>query len=306
MNKKARRRELIKKNIPLILMSLPALVVLLMFNYMPMFGQILAFQDYNYRDGIFGSPWVGLKNFAYVFASGDIARTIGNTVAYHIANTLLMIVVSVGLAVLLFFVKSKRASRFYQKSIIVPYLLSYVIISYIVYIFLSDDFGLINNFLRNMGMETISWYTTPKYWPFILVGILLWFGAGIKSIYYYGALMNIDEALFEAADLDGASRWWKIRKIMLPGIAPTIGILLILDLGKLLESPFGLFYSVPMDSSALYSVTDVLSTYTYRGLMSADIGTTTALGLMTGVVTTIATLLVNAVVKKIDPESSLL
>lgn len=306
MNKKARRRELVKKNIPLILMSIPALVVLIMFNYMPMFGLVLAFQDYNYVDGIFGSPWAGLDNFKYVFASGDIARTIGNTVAYHVASTLLMIVVSVGLAVMLFFVKSKRASRIYQKNIIVPYLLSYVIISYIVNIFLSNDFGLVNKLLEKLGMETISWYTTPRYWPFILVGILLWFGAGIKSIYYYGALMNIDESLFEAADLDGASRWWKIRKIMLPGIAPTIGIFLILDLGKILESPFGLFYSVPMDSSALYSVTDVLSTYTYRGLMSADIGTTTALGLVTGVVTTVATLLVNAVVKKIDPESSLL
>lgn len=306
MRKQIRRKELIKKNIPLILMSLPALVVLIMFNYVPMFGLTLAFEDYNYADGIFKSPKVGLQNFKYIFASGDIARTIGNTVAYHVAQTILILVVSVALAVLLFFVRSKRVSRIYQKNIIVPYLLSYVIISYIVNIFLNSEYGLVNRMLEHFGKEAVSWYTTPVYWPFILVGIQIWFGAGIKSIYYYGALMNIDEALFEAADLDGASHWFKIRKIMLPALAPTICIFLILDLGKILESAFGLFYSVPMDSSALYSVTDVLSTYTYRGLMSADIGTTTALGLFTGVVTTVATLLVNAVVKKVDPESSLL
>lgn len=306
MNNKIRRKELIKKNIPLVLMSLPALIVLIMFYYMPMFGLTLAFKDYNYVDGIFGSPWVKLDNFKYIFASGDIVRTIGNTVAYHVAQTILILLAALALAILLFFVKSKRASKVYQKNIIVPYLLSYVIISYIVNIFLNSEYGLVNHLLESLGRESVSWYNTAKYWPFILTGIQIWFGAGIKSIYYYGSLMNIDESLFEAADLDGASRWFKIRKIMLPSIAPTICIFLILDLGKILESPFGLFYSVPMDSSALYSVTDVLSTYTYRGLMSADIGTTTALGLFTGVVTTVATLLVNVVVKKIDPESSLL
>lgn len=306
MNKKLKRKAMIRKNIPLTLMSLPAFVFLIMFSYMPMFGLILAFKDYTYREGIFGSPWVGIENFKYIFSSGDIVRTIGNTIIYHFASTIMILLVSLTLAILLFFVKQPRASKFYQRNIIIPFLVSYVIISYIVNIFLSSEYGLVNRFLETIGKSPVSWYTKPEVWPFILVGVMVWYGAGIKSIYYYGSLLAIDDSLLEAADLDGASRWCKIRKIMLPSIAPTICIFLILDLGKILESNFALFYSVPMDSSALYSVTDVLATYTYRGLMNADIGTTTALGLFTGVVTTVATLAVNAVVKKIDPKSSLL
>ena len=303
---KLKRRALLKQNVPLILMSLPAFIFLIMFSYVPMFGLVLAFKDYTYRDGIFGSPWVGFDNFKYIFSSGEITRTIGNTILYHIASTVLMLVVSLTLAILLYFIRSPRKAKLYQKNIIIPYLVSYVIISYIVNIFLSSEYGLVNKFLESIGKAPVSWYTKPAVWPFILLGVTIWFGAGIKSIYYYGSLMAIDDSLLEAADLDGASRWVKIKDIMIPSIAPTICIFLILDLGKLLESNFSLFYSVPMDSAALYKVTDVLSTYTYRGLMNADIGTTTALGLFTGLVTTIATPLVNAVVKKFDPKSSLL
>lgn len=306
MNNKIKRREYIKQNIPLVIMALPAILVLIMFSYAPMFGLILAFKDYNYVDGMFGSKWVGLENFKYVFSSGEIARTIGNTIMYHFVFTAAMILSSLFLAIMLYFIKSPRRSKFYQKTIIIPYLVSYVVISYIIYILLNSEYGLVNSFLTAIGGEAISWYTTPVYWPFIFVIVQLWFGAGIKSVYYYGALMAVDESLFEAADLDGASRWQKIINIMLPSLAPTICIFLILDLGKILESSFELFYSVPMDSSALYSVTDVLATYTYRGLMTSEIGTTTALGLFTGVVTTVATLIVNAVVKKISPENSLL
>lgn len=303
---KIKKKALIRKNVPLWLMSFPAFFFLVMFSYVPMFGLILAFKDYNYRDGIFGSAWVGLDNFKYVFESGEITRTIGNTVMYHIVGTVAMLVVALALAIMLYFIKQPKASKLYQKNIIIPYLVSYVIISYIVNIFLSSEYGLVNNFLVSLGKEPISWYTTTTIWPTLLIVVDLWFGAGIKSIYYYGSLMAIDDSLLEAADLDGASRWVKIKDIMLPSIAPTICIFLILDLGKLLESNFAKFYSIPMDSAALYKVTDVLATYTYRGLVNSDIGTTTALGLFTGVVTTIATLLVNAVVKKIDPKSSLI
>ena len=138
-----------------------------------------------------------------------------------------------------------------------------------------------------------------------MLTVQVWFGAGIKSIYYYASLMGIDESLFEAADLDGATRWNKICNIMLPSITPVISMFLITDLGKLLESNFSMFYSIPMNSSALYKATDVLSTYTYRGLVTGNIGTTTALGLFTGVVTALGTLAVNGVVRKISPENAL-
>lgn len=303
---KLKRKEYIKQNIPITLMALPAMLLLLAFYYLPMFGLVLSFKEYSFRQGVFGSPWVGLKNFAYIFNSGEIARTIGNTIGYHLGTTITVTLSGLLLSVLLYFIRSRRAANLFQKTVIIPYMVSYTVIAYIVYILLKNNGGLVNSMLQSFGAESLSWYTEPKYWPFIIILVQIWFGAGVKSVYYYAALMSIDESLFEAADLDGAKRHHKVFSIMLPSIAPTICIFLILDLGNILASNLALFYSVPMDSSALYPVTDVLATYTYRGLVTGDIGTTTALGLFTGVVTTVATLLVNAVVRKISPENALL
>lgn len=302
----AAKKEYIRKNIPLTLMALPAIIIGIMFLYIPMFGLIMGFQNFTYPEGIFGSQFVGLDNFKYIFSSGDIITTLMNTVGYHLLFNVAVTLSSLFLAIMLYFIKNDRRAKTYQKTFIIPYLVSYVVISYIVYILLNNEYGLLNQLFEKLGKESISWYTTPIYWPFILTIVQIWFGAGIKSVYYYGSLMAVDQSIFEAADLDGASKLEKIRYIMLPSLAPTISIFLILDLGNILSSSFELFYSIPMDSSALYSVTDVLSTYTYRGLVTAEIGTTTALGLFTGVVTTVATLLVNAIVKKISPENSLL
>lgn len=295
-----------KKSIPLMFMVLPGVLSLIAFNYVPMFGLVLAFKDFNYRDGILGSPWVGMANFKYIFSSGEIARTIGNTILYHLAFNITITLGAIVLSCMLYFIKQKRATDFFQQATVIPNLVSYTVIAFIVNILLSNERGLVNSLLNAMGKESISWYTSPQYWPVILVLVNMWFGIGVKAIYYYASLMAIDNSLFEAADLDGASRWVKVHKIMLPSIAPTIAIFLIMDLGHILTTNFSLFYSVPMDSSALYSVTDVLSTYQYRGLIFGDIGTTTALGLFTGIVTTVATLSVNGVVKKISPENSLL
>ena len=305
-NNHLKRKEYIKQNIPITLMALPAMLLLFAFSYLPMFGLVLSFKEYSFRQGVFGSPWVGFKNFAYIFNSGEISRTIGNTIGYHLGTTVTVTLCGLLLSVLLYFIHSRRSANFFQKTVIIPYMVSYTVIAYIVYILLKNNGGLVNSMLQSFGAENISWYTEPRFWPFIIILVQIWFGSGVKSVYYYAALMSIDEALFEAADLDGAKRYHKVFSIMLPSIAPTICIFLILDLGNILSSNLALFYSVPMDSSALYPVTDVLATYTYRGLLTGDIGTTTALGLFTGVVTTVATLLVNAVVKKISPENALL
>ncbi len=301
-----RKKERFKKSIPLILMVLPGVIALIAFNYVPMFGTVLAFKDFSYRDGIFGSEWVGMKNFEYIFSSGEIVRTIGNTVLYHLAFNITITLGAVVVSVMLYFIQKKRATDFFQRTTVIPNLVSYTVIAFIVNILLSNEKGLINTILNGMGKESISWYTTPVYWPFILVIVNMWFGVGVKAIYYYASMMTIDKALFEAADLDGATKWDKTVKIILPSIAPTICIFLIMDLGKILMTNFSLFYSVPMNSEALYSVTDVLSTYEYRGLMFGDIGTTTALGLFTGVVTAVMTLSINAVVKRVSPENSML
>ncbi len=303
--KQKKRKEYIKRNIPLLLMSAPCFIALFCFDYMPMFGLVMAFQNFTYRDGILGSAFVGLKNFEYIFGSGEIYRTLGNTMGYHLAMTVSITGGAIFLAIMLFMVRGKKTQNFFNTMTVTPYLVSYTVIAYIVFILLSNT-GLINNALRKMGQNPIAWYTEASVWPYILVAVNMWFGVGIKAVYYFASLQSIDKALFEAAELDGANRWHTVWNIMLPSIAPTICIFLILDLGNLLASNFSLYYAVPMDSTALYSVTDVLSTYTYRGLIGGSVSTTTALGLFTGTVTTTATLLVNWVVKKISPESSLL
>lgn len=303
---KTNRRLAIKKDIPLILMALPALIVLFLFNYVPMFGTVMAFQKYTPRGGIWGSPWVGLNNFKDIFSNGDIAITIRNTMLYNIAFQITIPCCALLISVLLFFVKSKKAANVYQSATLFPYMVSYTVIGYVLYIMFKSNGGLLNSLLENAGADGIAWYTEPKYWPFILVIANVWFGAGVKAVYYYSAFMAIDESLFEAADMDGAKFYHKVFKIMIPSIAPTICIFLISDLGHILQSNFSLYYSLTMDSKALYSVTDVLSTYQYRGLY--DIGTTgmtAALGLFVNVVTVVVTLLVNGIVKKINPDNAL-
>ncbi len=303
---KTDKQALIRRNLTYLLMAAPALIVLVMFNYVPMFGLVLAFKNFTYRRGIFGSEWAGLANFKYIFGSGEIGVTLRNTILYHVAFTVTITCTAIALSILLFFVKSKKAANIYQRLANLPYMVSYTVIAYIIYILLKSNGGLINRLIESFGGEAVAWYTEPKVWPFIIVLANLWFGAGIKMIYYYSAFMAVDESIFEAADMDGAKWYHKVFKIMLPSIAPTVCILLIMDLGNLLASNFSLFYSVTMDSSALYSVTDVLSTYEYRGLTMGNIGTTTALGLFTSVVQVVATLSINGIVRKIDPDSALL
>ena len=296
---------LIKSNSSYLLMAAPAMIALIMLVYVPMFGLVLAFKDYSYRDGIWGSEWNGLDNFKYIFGSGDIAITIRNTILYHVFFTASVMVVALALAILLYFVKSKKAADKYQLFSTLPYLTTYNIIAYIVFIFLKADGGLLNNLIERAGGTGIAWYTEPAYWPLIFVILQIWFGAGMKAVYYYSAFMAIDESILEAAAIDGAKWHHKIFKIMLPSIAPTICIFLIMDMGKVLTTNFTFFYSIPMDSSALYRVTDVLATYEYRGLMSGNIGTTAALGLFTGVVQVVTTLSLNHIVKKFDSENAM-
>lgn len=303
---KTKKSITFKKDMPLIAMALPALIILFLFNYVPMFGAVIAFKDFTAREGIWGSPWVGLDNFKYIFSSGDIAISIRNTMLYNIAFQITIPACALLIAILLFFVKSKKLANIYQSVTIFPYMISYTVIAYILYIMFKSSGGLLNTMLEGAGLEGIAWYTEPKYWPFILVISNVWFGAGVKAVYYYSAFMAIDESLFEAADMDGAKWHHKIFKIMIPSIAPTICIFMISDLGHILNSNFSLYYSLTMDSSALYSVTDVLATYQYRGLTMGSIGTTTALGLFVNIVTVIVTLSVNGIVKKINPDNALL
>jgi putative aldouronate transport system permease protein len=291
-------------NIFLTLFAMPAVLLLFVFAYLPMGGLVLAFKDFTYDLGIFGSKWVGLSNF-WIFNTVDAFRIIRNTVLYGFSLMGLSIVSSVILALLLFEVKSRKALKFYQTAYTIPNFMSWVIVSYITYLFLSPTNGIISSVVEFFGGESVDLFSRLAPWPFILAIASIWKGVGMNSIIYYAALMGTDYEMYEAARVDGAGRLKQAFYISLPMLKPTIIILFILGLGNIMRGDFGLFYSVPRNVGLLYPVTDIIDTYIYRGLRNGNIGATTAVGLVQSVVGCATVLSANWAVKKISPEHAL-
>ncbi|MCI8405229.1 MAG: sugar ABC transporter permease [Clostridia bacterium] len=305
VKKKSRWKEF-RDNAELSALTVPGIILLLVFSYIPMLGIIIAFKDYRNNLGIFGSKWVGFQNFKFFFTSQDAWRIGRNTVGYGILFIVLNLVAAVFVAILLYEVRKKIALKFYQTSMILPHFLSWVIVGYITYILLEPDMGILNKIIKAFGGEGLQWYSEPKYWVFILPIVNLWKNIGLKTIMYYAALMGIDEQLYEAAQLDGAGRFKQILYITLPSLVPLMTILTILDVGHIIKGDFGLFYTIPRDVGLLYPTTDIIDTYVYRGLRTGDdIGITTAVGLFQSVVGFLMVVGTNLVVKKISPENSL-
>lgn len=296
-----------KKYKMLYLMLIPGLIYLLINNYAPMFGVIIAFKDVNFAKGIMNSDWVGLKNFEYLFKTEDAYIITRNTILYNLVFIALNLVVAVALALLLNELKNRFLPRFYQSVILLPYLMSSVIIGYLVYSLLSMETGLINNtILPLLGLEGILWYNDPKYWPYILTIVKIWSTAGYLCIVYFAAVVGIDQEYYEAATLDGANKLQQILRITIPLITPVIIIMTLLQIGRIFYSDFGLFYQVPLDSGALMPTTNVIDTYVYRALLkNGDIGMSSAAGLYQSFVGFIIILISNYVVKKINPDNSL-
>lgn len=298
-------RKRLRENIPLTLLALPAIVYVFIFNYLPMFGVVVAFKDFKYTKGILGSAWAGLKNFKYFFSSNDVFTVIGNTVGYSLVFLLLDVIVSVMIAVFLYEITSKIRLKIYQTSILLPSFISWVLVTYIVFVLLSHEYGLVNQLLEALGFSAVKWYDTPSYWRFIMPMVYLWKIAGNSCIIYYAALMGVDASLYEAAEIDGAGRWKKLIHITLPSIMPVVCIMLILGIGGAMNGNFGLFYQVPRQSPALYPTTDIINTYVYRGLQNGSIGVSAAVGLFQSFVGMILLLVTNAVVRKINPENAM-
>ena len=292
---------------PLYLMFLPGVIYLFVNCYIPMFGIQIAFRQYNARDGIYGSPWCGLDNFEFLFRTDDAFVMTRNTLLYNLVFIVLGTVLAIAVAIILNEVRSKSAKQVYQTVILIPYLISMVIVSYLAFAFLSSSNGYINNsVLKAFGMEAVDWYTQPQYWPVILVIINIWKGLGYNTILYYATICGIDHTLYEAAVVDGATRWQQIRSITLPSLKSTIIILTLMALGGIFRSDFGLFYQVPQNSGPLISVTQTIDTYVYRGLMQTNnIGMSSAAGVYQSVVGFILVVSANFVVRKLDSESSL-
>lgn len=297
----------IRRYWPLYLMMLPACIYIFINNYVPLPGVPLAFRQYNFQKGIYGSPFIGLKNFKFLFASKDAWIIMRNTIGYNLIFIVLGTVCAIAVAILLCEIRSKISKKIYQTCILIPYLVSMVIVSYLVFAFLSEGNGYINTqILAKLGMNKISWYNEPKYWPVILVIVNLWKNIGYNSIMYYAMIIAIDKTYYEAARVDGAGRWQQILHITLPAIKPTIVILTLMSVGRIMYSDFGLFYQIPMNSGTLLDVTNTIDTYVYRGLMQTNnIGMSAAAGVYQSVVGFILVITANLIVKKVDPESAL-
>ncbi|RJX39220.1 sugar ABC transporter permease [Paenibacillus pinisoli] len=288
-------------------MMLPGLAYLFINNYLPMFGLSIAFKDINYAKGIWASDWVGLKNFEYLFKTTDAYIITRNTLLYNAVFIVLGLLIAIAIAILLNEIRGKMARGFYQSVILLPYLISIILVSYLVYAMLSVDAGFINKtILPMLGLDPISWYLEPKYWPYILTIVHIWKGAGYSCIIFLAAILSIDREYYEAAELDGASKWMQIRKITFPMITPIITMLTLLGIGRIFYSDFGLFYQVPMNSGALYETTNVIDTYVFRGLMQlGDIGMSAAAGFYQSLVGFILVLVSNYIVRRFDKDNAL-
>lgn len=294
-----------KKNSELFLLSVPGIFYLFIFAYLPMTGVIVAFKKYRNDLGIFGSEWIGLKNFHYLFTNDVALRITRNTVLYNVAYMIVTTVTALLFAILLNEMK-KKWTRVHQTFLFLPYFLSWVLVGYIAYAFLNHSDGFINRLLLSLGMDGVSWYQNPAPWPYILVIVHLWKLIGFSTLVYYAGIIGIDSEYYEAARMDGATKWQMATNITLPLLTPLVIILLILSIGSMFRGDFGLHYFIPNNSGFLYSTTDVIDTYVYRALREVgNVSMSAAAGLYQSVVGFILVLVANYIVKKVNPENSL-
>jgi len=296
------------KNKSLYLMILPAALLLFLFAYLPLPGSIVAFKKYNFRDGIFGSPWVGWENFRFYVTSGYMWRTTWNTLWINFNSLLFGTLIAVTFAILLNEVANKPLRKLYQNFMFLPYFISFIVVAEFVRMLFSNKYGYVNGMLGFFGQTPVDWYISPQYWVKIIVGTQLWKTTGYTVVIYLAAITGIDAELFEAAALDGASRLQEIFHIMLPMLLPTIFTLALLEIGTIFFGNFQLIYSIVRnDHGILYSTTDIIDTYVFRTLRDqyASISVASAAGLYQSVCGFFFVFGSNALVKKYDKSYAL-
>lgn len=305
--KRKRTRKRVKKYLPLYIFAVPGFIYLIINNYLPMGGLVLAFKKYSFAKGIIKSPWNGLKNFTYLFGSKWAKIMFRNTIGYNLVFLVTGTVFAIFVAIILSEVRKKIAQQAYQTIILIPHLVSTVLIGYLVYAFLSSTNGFVNKgILEPLGFDGIEWYTEAKYWPFILTIVQLWRSFGFQSIVYFATIIGFDKTYYEAAVVDGASTWKQITKITLPLLKPTVIILTIMALGRMFASDFGLFYQVPQNSGLLYTTTTTIDTFVYRALMQDhDVGRSLAAGFLQSILGFCVVMITNLIVRKVEPDSAL-
>lgn len=302
-----------KKTIMLLTMVAPGAIWLLLLRYLPMVGIVMAFQDYkiyskdpSFLNNLIHSSFVGLKNFKFLFATSDTWEFIRNTLGYNIIFIALGLVVSVAFAIMLNEITKKFVAKAYQTLMFFPYFLSWVVASYFVLAFLDPTKGLLVNLMKSWGMTPPDFYNDCGPWPFILILCNVWKNTGYSAILYLAAITGIDASQYEAASIDGASKWQQIKYVTLPHLKTMIIILFIMNVGKIFNADFGLFYNVPLQSGSLYPVTQVIDTYVYRAMTTTgNYGMSTAAGLMQNVIGFICIMTANTIVRKVDEDSAL-
>ena len=294
---------------PFYLMILPGMLYIFIFNYLPMFGAVIAFKEYNPVKGVWGSDWIGFKNFEFFFKSDAAWRVTFNTISYNLIILVLVTAISVLFAILLQETGSRIRTGFYKSVMLLPFFLSWVVGEYLVYALLNPDQGLVNGIRTSFGLEPINWYSEPFYWRFIMPLAYLLKQVGYTSVIYVAAITGISSDYYEAAEIDGASKWQKARYITIPLLMPVVFIMMLLSLGKIFNGglgDWGAFYNLPRESGILFSTTDVIDTYVFRSLRTVnDIGMSSAVGLYQAVVGLVLVLISNYLVKKYDSDSSL-
>ena len=295
-------------------MTLPAIVWFGLFCYLPLFGIFFAFKDFTPMPGrsllynlFVKSPWVGLRNFSYLFRNPQSLNILGNTLFYNAIFLVAGIVIPVFLAVILSEIHQKKFSGLVQMVLVLPYFLSWVIVGYCVYGFLATDQGQINSLLQVFGEEAVRWYQSPQYWRVILILVGIWKSCGYSLVIYLCSITAIDRTLYESASLDGATFWQKAWHITLPMLRPTIATIFILSIGRILNSDFGLFYQVPMDSGALQEVTQTLDVYVYKALMQqANFSFSSAAAFLQSAAGCVLLIVSNLAIRKVDKDSALI
>jgi len=302
-----------KKTLMLLTMVAPGAIWLLLLRYLPMGGIILAFKNYKiypkdptFLNNLIHSKWVGLDNFKFLFTTGDSWVMIRNTLAYNIVFIILGVIIPVAFAIMMSELRNRFAAKAYQTMMFFPYFLSWVVASYFVMAFLDPTSGMIPALQKSMGIKPTNFYHDTTYWPLILTLCSMWKNIGYSSVLYLAAITGIDTSLYEAAAVDGATKWQQVKNITLPSIRTMIIILLIMNVGKIFNADFGLFYNVPQNSGSLYPVTQVIDTYVYRAYANThNMGMSSAAGLLQSVVGCFCILITNGIVRKMDPDSAL-
>lgn len=287
-------------------LTIPGIIWFIVFAYLPLVGLAIAFQNFSYVDGIFGSKFVGFSNFKFLFNSQDLWKVTWNTIYLNILFLVSEMFFSVVFALMFVEVKNKWFKKITQSIVILPHFMSWTIVAMFLTAFISSDTGLINKFLLQLHLEQISFYTNPKVWPVILVILKIWQGAGFGTIIYIATIIGFDKEIYEAAQIDGCSRWQQITRITLPMLRPTIIMLMIFSVGGIFKGDFGMIYAMVGDNALLYPTTDVIDTFVYRALRTlGDMGMTTAVGLYQSLVGFLLVIGTNALAKKIEPDSAI-